>query len=82
MRFEIYQFKDGKFARILKFSPITWCEFTSGKAKLINFQKLVIQGFRRTAPVLFHKLILFFIFFSVKFKIIYSIDVHIKACTK
>lgn len=51
----MFQFKDGAFKRIFKFPPIAWCEFTSGKTKLLNFQKLVIKGIKKTAPALFHK---------------------------
>lgn len=52
---EIFQKKNGKFVQIFKTPSIDWCEFTGGTAKLMNFQKLIIKGIRKSTEQLFHK---------------------------
>jgi hypothetical protein len=55
MRMESFRKTGSKYVSIFKVQPINWCDFNAGKIKLMNFQKLIIAGIRKTAPRFFHK---------------------------
>lgn len=55
LRIETFQKRGSKFVPIFKIPSINWCAFNDGKIKLMNFQKLIVSGIRKSAPRFFHK---------------------------
>lgn len=52
---EFFRFDGEKFRPIFKTAPFEVCSLMSGKAKVVTFLKVLIDGFKQSAPQYFHK---------------------------
>lgn len=54
-QFDFFQIRKNGLFQVFKSPAVDWCKFNKGDIQLVSFQKVFINAFRKTAPMLFHQ---------------------------